>query len=64
MARPRLVIDKVMQDGEVRFKWRLIANGNVIAGDEGQGYNRRHRAREMGERVASGDYGDYVLVEP
>ncbi len=63
MARPRLVVDEVVQDGERRFKWRLIANGHVIAGDQGQGYNKRHRAREMGERVASGDYSDYELVE-
>lgn len=69
MSRPRLHIEHVRDEdtGEPvvphRFRWVLIANGNVIATDGSQGYARRHRAREMGERVASGDYSDYVLVE-
>lgn len=57
---PRLEIYR-RPDG--RFGWRLWANGHVVATDHGQGYERRHRAREMGERVASGDYSDYVLIE-
>lgn len=64
MARPKLQVVEVKIRGERRFHWRLVANGNVVAGDQGQGYNKRHRAREMGERVASGGYGDYALVEP
>lgn len=47
----------------VRFHWRVIVNGNVVAGDQGQGYSRRHRAREMGERTLRGDFADYVLEE-
>lgn len=48
----------------VRFRWRLVVNGQVVAGDQGQGYNKRHRAREMGERVLSGYYANYLLDEP
>lgn len=60
MRRPKLVVYK---RGDGLWSWQLIANGNVIATDHGQGYAKRHRAREMGERVASGDFSDYDLIE-
>lgn len=68
MARPKLKVESVRDKaGRVklprRFRWSLVVNGNVVATDHGQGYNKRHRAREMGERVASGDYADYVLED-
>lgn len=56
----RLIVYK-RPDG--KFGWRLVANGHVVATDAGQGYNKRHRAREMGERVVNGDYAGATVVE-
>lgn len=50
--------------GKLRYRWLLVVNGQAVAGDQGQGYDRRHRAREMGEAVCSGRYADYVLDDP
>lgn len=68
MAQPKLQIVKVRDrrgrvKRPVRWHWRAIVNGQVTAGDQGQGYSRKHRAREMGERHLSGDYANYVLEE-
>lgn len=68
MNKPRLQIVKVRdQRGRVvqpvRWRWRAVINGHVTAGDMGQGYARRHRAREMGERHLRGEFANYVLEE-
>lgn len=52
------------EKGKLRYRWLLVVNGQPIAGDQSQGYDRRHRAREMGEAVVSGAYADYELDDP
>lgn len=68
MKRPKLKVEPIRDKHGVpvrplRYRWQLSLNGRVVATDHGQGYNKRHRAREMGERVASGDFSDYVLED-
>lgn len=62
-AAPKVKILPVTVKGQRRFRWQLVANGNVIATDHGQGYNKRHRAREMALRVVRGDYADATVEE-
>lgn len=50
--------------GQLRYRWLLVVNGQAVAGDQSQGYSRRHRAREMGEAVCRGDYADFALEDP
>ena len=38
-----------------RWRWRLVANGRIVA-ESGEGYANRGECIEMGKRVCSGGY--------
>lgn len=51
----RVVIERV--DG--RWGWDLVAdNGRIIATDGGQGYENEDDARDMADRIISGEFKD------
>lgn len=52
MAAVRLVYKRV--DG--KWAWRLTSNGKVIATDGGQGYENESDAREIADRIVSGEF--------
>lgn len=41
-----------------KWAWHLLANGDIIATDGGQGYDSLEEARAMIERIVGGYYRD------
>lgn len=46
----------VRADG--KWAWSLTTNGNVVATDGGQGYENESDARDMADRIVSGEFAD------
>lgn len=40
-----------------KWAWSLEVNGRIVATDGGQGYETQHAAREMADRIISGEFG-------
>ena len=39
-----------------KWAWRLVVNGNVVATDGSQGYENKADARNMADRIISGEF--------
>lgn len=63
MSAGRPILEPVIRsDG--KFDWHLKVNGRVVATSGTQGYERKHRAMQMGRRVCSGSYEFDESAEP
>lgn len=41
-----------------KWAWRLEANGRIVATDGGQGYENENDARNMADRIISGEFAN------
>jgi uncharacterized protein YegP (UPF0339 family) len=41
-----------------KWAWRLVVNGRIVAVDGSQGYENKADAREMVDRIISGQFKD------
>lgn len=54
MAAERVLYTRA--DG--KWAWRLVSGSNIIATDGGQGYENESDARDMADRIISGEFKD------
>lgn len=47
---------KVYQRADKKWAWQLVINSNIVATDGGQGYENEADARNMADRIISGEF--------